>query len=573
MDTMTEYLLTGAKYLMILLSVIILIRCLRSMFSVRYDPEVWGYMRVGNERIPVNHWENLIGRSCSADIRVDREGVSRVHAVLTRSDHGVWTIYDIFSKGGVWVNGERADDNGLTVEDGDAINLAGNVMRFYDTTPEKRQKLEEKREAAGLAVSPALTLFDLTLFELLLLAQYVYSAAKENLFPIALAFGTLILLQLCCYNAMRLMGRSGFEVETLAFYLTALGLAVAASSTPEDMYKQILLILVSVLLFLFGGWWLRSLKRSAVMRTPVAVLALALMALNVLTSESVNGARNWLEVAGYSLQPSELVKVAYIYVGASTLDRLYRRRNLYSYIAFSAACVIALALIGDFGTALIFFATFLVISFMRSGSHRHRYTRGHGGGACGLPRGERQAVHRPALCKLGACLGGHLQHRLPADPRDVRRRIRRALRQGRGQRLAAQCFCREHRHGFRHDMRGAGAHHRPLLHRRDTGSRLFRRAQRKPQPQRVLFHRRLRDSEHAARAAVAERFRLSGYPAVYRRDLPIRLPRRHVASLLLDAHGFHKRLRHAARGQLCGETSDRRIARRGGRGRRRIRRG
>ena len=368
MDTMTEYLLTGTKYLMILLSVIILIRCLRSMFSVRYDPEVWGYMRVGNERIPVNHWENLIGRSLSADIRVDREGVSRVHAVLTRSDHGVWTIYDIFSKGGVWVNGERADDNGLTVEDGDAINLAGNVIRFYDTTPEKRQKLEEKREAAGLAVSPALTLFDLTLFELLLLAQYVYSAARENLFPIALAFGTLILLQLCCYNAMRLMGRSGFEVETLAFYLTALGLAVAASSTPEDMYKQILLILVSVLLFLFGGWWLRSLKRSAVMRTPVAVLALALMALNVLTSESVNGARNWLEVAGYSLQPSELVKVAYIYVGASTLDRLYRRRNLYSYIAFSAACVIALALIGDFGTALIFFATFLVISFMRSGS-------------------------------------------------------------------------------------------------------------------------------------------------------------------------------------------------------------
>ena len=225
MDTMTEYLLTGTKYLMILLSVIILIRCLRSMFSVRYDPEVWGYMRVGNERIPVNHWENLIGRSRSADIRVDREGVSRVHAVLTRSDHGVWTIYDIFSKGGVWVNGERADDNGLTVEDGDAINLAGNVIRFYDTTPEKRQKLEEKREAAGLAVSPALTLFDLTLFELLLLAQYVYSAARENLFPIALAFGTLILLQLCCYNAMRLMGRSGFEIETLAFYLTALGLA------------------------------------------------------------------------------------------------------------------------------------------------------------------------------------------------------------------------------------------------------------------------------------------------------------------------------------------------------------
>ena len=162
-----------------------------------------------------------------------------------------------------------------------------------------------------------------------------------------------------CIVEIPIIANSRTDKDPERKYLVVLGAAVHLSLihiSPEDMYKQILPILVSVLLFLFGGWWLRSLKRSAVMRTPVAVLALALMALNVLTSESVNGARNWLEVAGYSLQPSELVKVAYIYVGASTLDRLYRRRNLYSYIAFSAACVIALALIGDFGTALIFFA-------------------------------------------------------------------------------------------------------------------------------------------------------------------------------------------------------------------------
>ena len=41
------------------------------------------------------------------------------------------------------------------------------------------------------------------------------------------------------------------------------------------------------------------------------------------------GARNWLEFAGYSFQPSELVKVAYIYVGASTLDRLLVPNTLF----------------------------------------------------------------------------------------------------------------------------------------------------------------------------------------------------------------------------------------------------
>ena len=148
MDTVTEYLMTGSKYLMMILSLVIVIRCLRSMLSGRYDPELWGYMRVGNERIPISHWENLIGRSRSADIQVDREGVSRVHAVLTRSDRGTWTIYDIFSKGGVWVNGERADSEGLSVEDDDVINLGGHVIRFYEANAEKRQKLESSRAAS-----------------------------------------------------------------------------------------------------------------------------------------------------------------------------------------------------------------------------------------------------------------------------------------------------------------------------------------------------------------------------------------------------------------------------------------
>jgi cell division protein FtsW (lipid II flippase) len=183
-----------------------------------------------------------------------------------------------------------------------------------------------------------------------------------------MAFALLILLEWSCYNAMRVMGRSGFEVETLAFYLTTLGFSVTASSVPEDMYKQALLTVLAVILFLLAGMWLRNLGRSAKTRLPVALFALGLLGLNLAFGREINGARNWLLFGGFSLQPSELVKVAYVYVGAATLDRLFRRNNLYLFIAFSAICVMALALIGDFGTALVFFICFLVISFMRSGS-------------------------------------------------------------------------------------------------------------------------------------------------------------------------------------------------------------
>ena len=363
----TSYMLTFSKAVLILLSVLIMVRCVRSMLRERYEPETWAYLRVGRETLPITHWENLIGRSRSADIHLDLEKISRVHAVLVRNDRGNWVIYDIFSKGGVWVNGLKVSGRGILVQDGDVLNLAGHPLRFLDIPQEKRGKLEAKRQSAG-KISPALTLLELTVFQLFLLLQHAFSAREEHLPAIALGFAALLVLEWSVFNAMRVIGRNGFEVETLAFYLTTLGMSVAASSTPEDMYKQILLTTVAVALFLIAGWWLRNLHRTSVLRIPIAGAALILLAVNVVASDVVLGARNWLELGGYSFQPSELVKVAYVYVGASTLDLLYRRRNLFSFIAFSAACIVALALIGDFGTALVFFVTFLVISFLRSGS-------------------------------------------------------------------------------------------------------------------------------------------------------------------------------------------------------------
>ena len=368
MDLFTEYMMTASRGMLILLSLAVLIRCLRSMLREHYEPEIWGYIRTGRETLPVHHWENILGNSAGADVRVRGKRVKRSHAVLTRNDRGLWEVYDVFSRSGVWVNGKRVGRRGLRVDDGDSITLGGSRIRFLDIGPDQRSKLESARNTVGRRISPAVTLLDLTAFQLFLLLQHSFSAAPEDLSAIALGFLTLIVLQWSCYNAMRLINRSGFEVETLAFYLSSLGMSVAASFTPEDMYKQILLTIAGVGLFLLSGWWLRDLRRTAAIRIPVALLALALLAVNVLASDVVLGARNWLEFGGYSFQPSELVKAAYIYVGASTLEKLYRRGNLFSFIFFSLICVVALGLIGDFGTALIFFVSFLVISFMRSGS-------------------------------------------------------------------------------------------------------------------------------------------------------------------------------------------------------------
>ncbi|MBQ9687390.1 MAG: FtsW/RodA/SpoVE family cell cycle protein [Oscillospiraceae bacterium] len=357
-----------SKYVLIILSLVLIIRCIRSMLSDRYEPEIWAYLRYGETTYTLTHWETIIGRSLNADVRVVSPGVGRVHAVLRRNDKGRWRVYDIFSKGGVWIKSVKAGPEGLPVENGDVINVGGEKLRFREVTLSKREKLESKRTVAGLGISPAVTLLELTVFQLCLLLQHYFSAEGDTLRAIALAFVALIALEWICYNAMRVINRSGFEIETLAFYLTSIGMSVVASSAPEDMFKQILLTIAAVVLFVLLGWWLRKLDRAMSARFSVAVISVLLMLVNIVFSDALLGARNWLNFAGFSFQPSELVKVGYIYVGASTLDKLFRRRNLYMFILFSTFCVVSLALIGDFGTAFIFFVTFLVISFLRSGS-------------------------------------------------------------------------------------------------------------------------------------------------------------------------------------------------------------
>ncbi len=368
MNGLADYTLALSKYVLIIVSIMMLLRCIRSLLSEHVEPEVWGYLRWEGESYPLTHWENLIGRSLSADVRVISPGVRRAHAVLRRGGSGKWRVYDVFQRGGVWIKYAKAGPGGLPVEDGDTLNLGGEKVRFRAVTPEKREKADLKRKRAGYEVSPAGTLLELTVFQLTLLLQHALSPRQENIGAVALSFTALMALEWSCYHFMRFMKRSGFEIETIAFYLTSLGMSVAASSSPDGMLKQLLLTIAAVLLFAILGWWLRDLERSTAARSAVVIGTVLLMFINIAFSDKVLGARNWLTIGGLSLQPSELVKVGYVYAGASTLDRLFRRRNLYMFILFSAFCVVSLALIGDFGTALIFFVTFLVISYLRSGS-------------------------------------------------------------------------------------------------------------------------------------------------------------------------------------------------------------
>lgn len=220
-------------------------------------------------------------------------------------------------------------------------------------------------------VNLVIMLFVITLFQLTCLFTLVSKAADEHKMGILLTFGLYILVEYIYFIGARLiLKRKGFEVELIAFLLTSIGLSITSSVYPDKALKQLVAVLIGIFGFVFLQWLLRDLKRASVLRIPVAIGAVGLLAFTLVFATVTNGAKNWIYIGGISIQPSELVKVAFIFVGAATLEKLQSNKSLTKFIVFAFACVGALFLMYDFGTALIFFFTFIVISFMRSGDVR-----------------------------------------------------------------------------------------------------------------------------------------------------------------------------------------------------------
>ena len=361
-----EWYMAFVRFLFPVLAILILFRAIRSLLKIPHTPETWGQLSLPNGTpILLTHWENIIGRSGSVDVRLNYPSISRQHAALCRGEDEQWTIYDLGSKGGTTVNGQEVEES-MPVKLGDTICLAGVPLIFLPQTVAEREELDEKRRAERPATIWPSFLW-LTLFQVLTCLQLIVAAGHEASVMVPLDFLGLTVVMWLYFVVLRCTQCVGFELETIAFFLSTLSLAVTASSAPESLFKQFLAILLGLVLFLVLGIFLRDLSRVQKIRWLMAAGAIGLLGITLVLGTAKYGAVNWISIGGMSFQPSEIAKICYIFAGSATLERLFRKRNITLFIVLTGVCIGLLGLMSDFGTAAIFFVTFLVIAYLRSG--------------------------------------------------------------------------------------------------------------------------------------------------------------------------------------------------------------
>lgn len=223
-------------------------------------------------------------------------------------------------------------------------------------------------------VDSSFILFLITIFQITSFIPVAFADGRFNTQSAIMAFIYVAFEWLYIIFMQTVVKKVNFELELIAFFLSGIGLCIAESVEAGAMKMQLLTIFLGVIAYDVLLWFIKDVKRVMFLRTPLAVFTLVFFvgsfAFIYLTGNEINGAYNWISLGPVSFQPSELVKIAFVFVGAATLDKMLTSKNIYMYIAFAMGCIGVLFLMKDFGTALIFFFTFIVIAFMRSGDIR-----------------------------------------------------------------------------------------------------------------------------------------------------------------------------------------------------------
>lgn len=95
-----------------------------------------------------------------------------------------------------------------------------------------------------------------------------------------------------------------------------------------------------------------------------AVLGILFLMLVFVIGVEKYGSRNWISVGGIAIQPSEFVKILYVFFMASLLSQTTKFKHIVIISAVAAVHVVILVAEKDLGAALIYFVTYIFVLYV-----------------------------------------------------------------------------------------------------------------------------------------------------------------------------------------------------------------
>jgi len=169
----------------------------------------------------------------------------------------------------------------------------------------------------------------------------------------------------------------------IAFVLSGVGLAFITRLDADLASSQVTWMLIGVIALVATLLYVPSLERLGRYKYTIAICGIVLLVLPALVGREINGAKLWLQFAGYSFQPAEIAKVlivlflaAYLAENREVLSVSTKRvlgvwfppaRHLGPLLFMWTVSLVVMVAEKDLGSSLLFFGVFLVMLYSATG--------------------------------------------------------------------------------------------------------------------------------------------------------------------------------------------------------------
>ncbi len=208
-------------------------------------------------------------------------------------------------------------------------------------------------------------LFHITASIILIASQVEYTLEKT----IGYCVAGLIIIAAATVVLEKLQPKGSQLLNNCILFLMDIGLVMLYRLNQDLALKQIIWNIIGLVILAVLPLILPRLPRLDKYRRFYIIASFVLLAATLVLGFTAMGAKNWIVIGPISIQPSEFIKVLFVFYLASALEKKPTLKELIPPVICSGIIVLALVGQTDLGSALIFYMTFLVMVFIATESY------------------------------------------------------------------------------------------------------------------------------------------------------------------------------------------------------------
>ena len=163
-------------------------------------------------------------------------------------------------------------------------------------------------------------------------------------------------------------------------FLSGLGLCIVSRLSFAKAFRQYIITLVSFAICLAIPFFVDRFRYFRQLLWVYAIAGIITLSIVLITGSKTNGAKISYTIHGFTFQPSEFVKILFLFFLAALLYKYNDVKWIFVSAVISGIFVLVLVLSKDLGSALIFFVAYFMILVMSTHNYWYLLT-GLGGGA------------------------------------------------------------------------------------------------------------------------------------------------------------------------------------------------